>query len=269
MPSVHEMFHRLESTPIEPASVSSASEGAPATSDSMPRVAVYLGEAVASRRREDLALLSEEERSRAQRFARPQDAAHYIGAHANVRRSVARYLTVDPREVSIGRQPCARCGSTEHGPPTVVRPSGVGHISLSRAGRRHAIAIGDAPLGVDIERRRGDTDRLATAVLTSMELRLRRSVQHDRRDELFLRWWVRKEAVAKALALGLAADVASIDVSGGRVPAGAWELQVVPVRAGELDWIVVDVQAPSDVFAALAIRCPANRPPDVNVHRLP
>jgi 4'-phosphopantetheinyl transferase len=239
--------------------------------DAMTRVHVCFGESGAGVRAEDDALLGDEERARAARFARSTDAAHYVGAHANLRRSVAWRLGVDPVAVRIGRRACPGCGSTRHGPPGVMEPPGIGHVSLSRAGAHHAVAICDAAVGIDIERKRSlDTAQLAKSVFAPMEVELWRFVPQHLRNDVFLRWWVRKEAVAKALGLGLAVDVATVDVSNGRLPGGAGDLQVAQARAGGLGWTVLDLEAPDDgVLVSLAVRADDCTPQDIVRHRLP
>jgi phosphopantetheinyl transferase (holo-ACP synthase) len=85
---------------------------------------------------------------------------------------------------------------------------------------------------------------------------------------VFLRWWVRKEAVVKALGLGLAVDVATVDVSDGRVPRGAADLGVVHTLAGGVEWTAIDLDVADDrVLASLAVGA-AGHEPQVMLHRL-
>jgi 4'-phosphopantetheinyl transferase len=96
-------------------------------------------------------------------------------------------------------------------------PAGGANLSIAHAGTVIAVAVSaDVDLGIDLEptgRLRGaaDLDRLARTVLSPAEWRRVSPVGDDLSDVL-LTSWVRKEAVVKALRLGLQVPFAALQV---------------------------------------------------------
>jgi len=86
------------------------------------------------------------------------------------------------------------------------------HFNVSRSGSHLVVAIGCRPVGVDVEVIRPVVDRtaLGTLHLTPFERGKVLAADEDRRDELFLVAWTRKEACAKAIGAGLRIPPASI-----------------------------------------------------------
>jgi 4'-phosphopantetheinyl transferase len=115
------------------------------------------------------------------------------------------------------------------------------NLSISHAGTVIAVAVSsDVDLGTDLEpvgRLRGaaDLDRLARTVLSPAEWRRISPVSCDLADEL-LTSWVRKEAVVKALRLGLQIPFGALEVrSDGIVeghPVDGRPLRVVDLALG-------------------------------------
>jgi phosphopantetheinyl transferase len=79
------------------------------------------------------------------------------------------------------------------------------HVNVSRSQSHMAVAIGPRAIGVDIEVVRPVAERraLGTLHLTPSEHAQVLAADEDRRDELFLLAWTRKEACAKAIGAGL------------------------------------------------------------------
>ena len=80
------------------------------------------------------------------------------------------------------------------------------HFNLSHGGAVALIAVGTAEyLGVDVERldRLQDADRLAERMLAPTELAAFQTLPAAARNPALLRCWTRKEAVLKALGVGL------------------------------------------------------------------
>jgi phosphopantetheinyl transferase (holo-ACP synthase) len=79
------------------------------------------------------------------------------------------------------------------------------HVNVSRSGSQLLVAIASRPVGVDVEVVRPVVDRtaLSTLHLTPFEWGKVLAADEDRRDELFLVAWTRKEACAKAIGAGL------------------------------------------------------------------
>lgn len=168
----------------------------------------------------NMALLGPEERRRAGRFRFERDRATYVLAHAAWRVLLGRCLGVAATEVPLG--------FAASGQPQLA---GTGWAtSLSHSGTRVLLAAARAEaLGVDIECRSARTrlDTLAEEICTPAELACVRGLTEAGREQALLRLWTRKEALLKALGLGLRQPPSSfaapaglrIDLPGGFGPA--------------------------------------------------
>jgi 4'-phosphopantetheinyl transferase len=116
-----------------------------------------------------------------------------------------------------------------------------------------AIACG-REIGVDVELLRPGTDSwaLSSHALTQSERARLEALPGDRRSGAFLSMWTRKEALLKAVGVGLAVDPRLIELDGQKVVAAPPELG----RAG--DWTLVDLPVPGHA-AALALKGPLSR----------
>jgi 4'-phosphopantetheinyl transferase len=143
-------------------------------------------------------LLDAGERQSAGRFLHHADRALYIAAHAGVRLLLGTMLGRAPATLRLRRKPA--------GKPHLADADGL-EFSLSHSGSVVLIAIaGDISIGVDVERLRPlpDLAALAARVLHPAEQRELAALSAAEMPAAFLRCWTRKEAVAKALGLGLA-----------------------------------------------------------------
>jgi 4'-phosphopantetheinyl transferase len=116
---------------------------------------------------------------------------------------LARSLECDPASIRFRRD--------GWGKPHLLGQPNV-HFNVSRSGSLLVVAIGLRPVGVDVEVVRPVVDRtaLGTLHLTPFEWEEVLAADEDRRDELFLAAWTRKEACAKAIGAGLRIPPASI-----------------------------------------------------------
>jgi 4'-phosphopantetheinyl transferase len=150
------------------------------------------------------ALLPAADRERAGRLRRVVDRDRTITAWALVRTLLGDLLGEDPADVAIERH-CARCGSREHGKPLVADTSAGIHFSLAHSGPHVVVAVSRAgPVGIDVECLKPNTDYrpLYRKTLTADEAVAFHAGGARPRD--FLRTWVRKEAVTKAVGTGIA-----------------------------------------------------------------
>ncbi|MFF3630975.1 4'-phosphopantetheinyl transferase family protein [Streptomyces sp. NPDC002164] len=220
----------------------------------------------------DLAVLDDEE-LRLVHSRRAAVRSHYAHAHASLRRVLAdHYLGGPPEAIRFGRHPCPRCEDGRHGRPRVLSPATGMEFSLSRSGPHWALAVTAAGhIGLDIESRGDlDADALSGLVLSGLVLsggerdRIRAAGHGDTRRELFLRAWTRKEAVLKAVGVGIATDLSRLDV---RVA------EQGPVRVEHIErddrshWLVDEPELAPGLVAALARR--ADRPGPVVVRGVP
>ncbi|MCX5375320.1 4'-phosphopantetheinyl transferase superfamily protein [Streptomyces sp. NBC_00091] len=157
----------------------------------------------------DLALLGPTERARLRRYRKAADAAGYAATRAGARRALGSLLGIPAHEITLGRAACPGCADPHHGPPRLERPDLPIAVSISRTASRGVLALrADTAVGIDIEALRTvgnvSDDHLAQMALTPAEREvLLDAAPGPRRDRLFLRCWTRKEAVLKAVGLGL------------------------------------------------------------------
>ena len=150
------------------------------------------------------ALLPAAERERAGRLRRVVDRDRTITTWALVRTLLGELLGEDPCDVAIERH-CVRCGSGDHGKPRLADMSAGIHFSLAHSGAHVVVAVSRAgAVGIDVEALRPNMDYrpLVRKTLTADEAV---AFQADgARPHDFLRTWVRKEAVTKAVGTGIA-----------------------------------------------------------------
>ncbi len=201
----------------------------------------------------DLALLSVDERERLERIRVPGERVRFCSAHAGMRRVFSAYLGLDPSVIRFGRSLCPRCGSPEHGPPRVVSPETQLTFSLSHSGRQWMLAVAPgAPVGIDVEQDAGrDLAAAVRQVLSDAERVHFDALDEERERRLFLlRAWTRKEAVCKALGIGLAADVRTLDVQPGE--SGPVDVRFGMDASAAVEWTVTELAGGEDEVAALA-----------------
>lgn len=176
----------------------------------------------------------------------------YTAAHAALRRVLSHYLAVPPGEVVLGRRPCPRCAHPRHGRPRIEWPPTDLEFNLSRCGPHWLLAVvAGHQVGVDLEGDRSlDVDGVSGLVMSAPELAHVRSRPDERaRTRAFLRCWTRKEAVVKAIGIGIITDLRAVDVQ---------PCQDGPVLVGRTDpnspetWLVQDLPVADGLFAALA-----------------
>lgn len=88
------------------------------------------------------------------------------------------------------------------------------HYNLSHSGDYVALAMGDAPVGIDIQQKRSYTDSLLKRFFSEAEAAAYESLcsadvpeQNTAKENLFYTLWCRKEAYGKLLGTGLTEDV--------------------------------------------------------------
>jgi 4'-phosphopantetheinyl transferase len=184
----------------------------------------------------DRTTLSPDERIRAARFKFDEHREAYVAGRAWLRDVVGTYAGLAPEEV--------RFRYLDLGKP-ILDASNPPSFSLAHSESVAVVGIGlEGPIGVDVERVRPHVlDRAAAArVLSAAELAL--IDRHSDRDRAFLRCWVRKEAYAKALGIGLERDLAEITLTTGRGTVDWDGLRIRDVPIGEAS--ICAVAAPLD-----------------------
>jgi 4'-phosphopantetheinyl transferase len=143
-------------------------------------------------------LLSSDELERAWRYRFARDRARFVAGRGLLRQVLARYLDLSPQSL--------RFRHAEFGKPCLALDKEVLRFNASGCEGVALIAVRrDAEVGVDIERvrRLPDFDSLAGRLLPEREIAELSSLSEQEREKRFFATWVRKEAVAKMLGLGL------------------------------------------------------------------
>jgi 4'-phosphopantetheinyl transferase len=193
-------------------------------------------------------VLAPDERSRAGRFAMRADRARFVQTRAALRRLLARRLACRPADVPFSAGP--------HGKPCVAgETDGLPLFNVSHSGGHALIALADpacmAHVGIDIEACKSDLD--VDAILSmAFTQRERREVQAEadaaRRLRAFYPRWVGKEAVLKAVGIGMAEHLQSIGIH----PAANGGLDIACAIPAWTGFEAMPLSAPPGYAAALA-----------------
>ncbi|MFF8844898.1 4'-phosphopantetheinyl transferase family protein [Streptomyces sp. NPDC015127] len=187
-------------------------------------------------------VLDAEEAARLAVFRRPADRDAFAVAHVTLRRLLGERLGQAPQDVSLVREPCAHCGGA-HGRPYV--PGRAVHFSLSHTSGMVMIALASVPVGIDVEilPSAGTADDVANQLHPDERAELAALPSADR-TAAFARCWTRKEAMLKAMGVGLNEDLALAYVGSGARP------------APQDLWLIADLPADPGYSAAVAVRRP-------------
>jgi 4'-phosphopantetheinyl transferase len=175
-------------------------------------------------------LLSADERTRYERFRQAADRDRYLVAHALLRIQLGERIGVGPHDVEFadgGRK------------PRLAGPGPAPEFSLSHSGERVVVAItGRTPVGVDVERVNAarDLSPLLDRVLAPTERPAFEALAGESRYAAFYRYWVSKEAVAKATGDGLGLPFAAIVLAGPGDPVELLECDGGPRPAFDI-WL--------------------------------
>jgi 4'-phosphopantetheinyl transferase len=187
--------------------------------------------------------LSSTENDRAQRFIFARDGNEFVVAHGVLRRLLSMYCGVEPMalQFSVGPadKPSLETQCLEHAKIS---------FNLTHSGSRALLAVSDGrEIGVDLERVRGDIDKLSIArrFFFGTERDAIELAPPEHQVDVFFRYWVAKEAVLKAQGVGIrlpldsfrvdflpdldAAGVTSFDPTS---LSDDWTVRMLPCEAG-------------------------------------
>lgn len=160
-------------------------------------------------------LLDEREQARLASLRSSTAAHRFMLGTALARSAVAREAGIAPADVRIDRT-CTRCGDL-HGPPRVTLDGEGVSLSITHAGALVGVALTRCgAIGVDVEpiaRSKGVAEAIHS-VLHPAEIRELKRLG----AEEALRVWTRKEAIVKALQVGLTVPLTDLRVSTGPTP---------------------------------------------------
>jgi 4'-phosphopantetheinyl transferase len=181
------------------------------------------------------ALLDPDERARAARFRFARDRRRFVVRRGRAREWLAGAGGGDPARL--------RFTATAHGKPEL--PGGP-RFSLSHSGETMMLAIGDTPLGCDIEAIDPTLDwpPLASTFFAPAETAALAALAPEPARTAFFACWSRKEAFVKALGLGLTYPLDAFTVSVDAVPkivsgGEGWEARAIDSPAGHRAALVV------------------------------
>lgn len=202
-----------------------------------------------------LALLSPHETGRLGSLRRPQDRAEYASAHVLLQQLLRSRFGAN--RVELSQRPCPCC-SEAHGRPYVHRPSTELELSLSHGGGLVAVALCDrGPIGVDTESVVDISTLNDVSPLLHPEERkeLARTPQ-EKRQILFTRIWVRKEAYLKAIGTGLGRDTRLDCVAPGRpeLHPDGWVFHEINLGAGTSTVLCGPIAAGSPAVQGVDLR---------------
>ncbi|MFT4115708.1 4'-phosphopantetheinyl transferase family protein [Bradyrhizobium sp.] len=155
-------------------------------------------------------LLSNDEQRRAERFRYAEHRHKYILARAGLRRLLAERLHVAPRAIELVEN--------SYDKPRLAPKHGSTDLkfNLSHSANLAVYAFTRGPeVGVDVEQVRQipDAAELAEGFFSPDETVSLKSLPIDQRSLAFLACWTRKEAVIKAMGLGLSCPLDAFDVT--------------------------------------------------------
>jgi 4'-phosphopantetheinyl transferase len=191
--------------------------------------------------------LAPDERARAFRFQNEGERARFVAARGQLRAILGESLARAPDSLVFANGVA--------GKPRLEHPRCDGtralRFSLSHSDDAMLVAVArGVEVGIDIERRRAlavDPLALARAAFAPAELGRLSWLQGSEREESFCRLWVRREAVLKALGIGLRAPD-GIEVSEGLVP----RLLRLADGSDPSAWTIRDLDCGPGFAAALA-----------------
>jgi 4'-phosphopantetheinyl transferase len=202
------------------------------------------------------ALLSADERRRADRLCFEQDRRRFVAARGLLRILLASYSGRSPEGLAFEDAGNGKPELTE----TFAGRSLQFNCSHSHGRALYAVAWG-AAVGVDLELVRPipEAEAVVQTSFSPEERAIWRALLQSERQEAFLRAWTRKEAVLKAIGCGLALppDRVEVTLEPGRRPA---ILKVDGVPAEASGWTIRDLRLPEGWVGAVVIeREPAFR----------
>lgn len=156
-----------------------------------------------------LAVLSPEERRRAAEFQLAAPRQRFVTARAALRVLLGRYLDAAPCDVSISVD--------AYNKPRLASRTGAPELkfNIAHSGELALVALSNVhEIGVDVERLRRvrHAEHIARRHFHQAEAAAITAATEAARDEVFLRYWTGKEAVLKAIGIGMAASLSAFEV---------------------------------------------------------
>lgn len=204
-------------------------------------------------------LLSAEEDARFARFHDDRDRHAYLLAHALTRRALSSRAAIAPQEWTFA--------ATEFGKPFVSSPAGP-RLEFNLSHTRDAVACAVArshPVGVDVQADPGPGKifSLAQHVFSERELATLLKLSPADRDRAATRLWTLKEALAKAVGIGIRLPFPKIDfcLESDQPP----RLRSSPPEIDGANWRFACFEIGPEHWLSLAVPGPPDRPLNLRV----
>lgn len=214
------------------------------------------------------ALLSPDERERADRFHFPKDHDRFVATRGVLRLLLARYLGCEPSTIRFEyRCVCQRPHCTRSRRKPELASNGAPHhlrFNVSHSDRLAIYAFAHArEIGVDVERIRDDVQWRAVAeeCFSVEDAQFLTTMPPDAPPDEFFHCWTRKEAFLKAIGHGFSAgrelretpcspDELGVPVTDRTIagPNGDWTMVDLDVEHGFAGALVVSGPAPALVY---------------------
>ena len=198
-------------------------------------------------------VLTAPEAARADRFFRRADADRFVVARATLRTAVAARLGIAPSAVPLEQD--------ANGKPVVA---GGPHVSVSHSGDVAIVALASAPVGVDVEQidPRHTREPLGS-FFSAAEIAAIEQVPSELRERAFFHAWTSREAIAKAIGLGLSLPREAFDVAVDPREPPALQTARAPEVSGPFTLVAI-AAVPADYVAMLAVRAAAVSAVDIS-----
>ena len=199
---------------------------------------------------DSISYLSKTEMARADRQIFPANRQRFITSHVFLRRVLARYTRISPAEIEFDYG--------THGKPELantMRSPGL-HFNLSHCDRLAILAVtSKSTVGADVETVRPlpDYKEIAERFFRQREYASLMALSAIERPKAFFRCWTRKEAVMKAVGMGLSMPLDCFEVTlAPETPA-----RVVSFECGDLTpyrhWSLIHIEPINEVVGAVAL----------------
>ncbi len=184
--------------------------------------------------------LSSDEINRASRFHFEKDKVGFSIARRGLRNILARYLHMPAKEIQFEY--------SEYGKP-YLKNADI-HFNISHSNEYVLYAFSkNRRLGIDVEFCKPNIDFLSLSkeICTEKEYHLLSSFSSDEQMHAFYQYWTYKEAIVKALGLGLSFPIKQIEIELNKIENDR------PVVAGDLHWSIREIPIGNNYAAALAV----------------
>ncbi len=192
-------------------------------------------------------LLTLDEKNRAKRYRFQRDTFQYIFQSAVLRLLLADFLNCNPLQIDIRKRNDGKPFLEDNGKLNI-------HFNISHSGEFTVFAFNQFnEIGIDIEKIENIPDiiEIVDRYFTNREKLSIHSCTINERLTLFYKFWTRKEAVLKALGVGLLKPLDSVDVSFPQEFDTYMQVQVKDDTYSEI-FFVKDVPGPEGYAIALA-----------------